>query len=47
MTEPRDENLLHFLASAVESIRDRLDEIDNHVVGIESRMEAGFGRMEA
>ena len=50
MSEPGDENLLNFLASTVESIRDRMDGIESRMEagfsGLEARMEAGFERIE-
>lgn len=53
MAEPQDENVLHFLASTVESIRDRMDSgfarletrmdtLDNRMDAMENRMGAGF-----
>jgi hypothetical protein len=44
MAEPRDENLLHFLASAVESIGDRME---SGFTRLETRMEALGARMDA
>ena len=39
MTEPRDENILNFLASTVESIRDRLGGVETRLDRIETRLD--------
>jgi len=46
MTEPGDENLLHFLASTVESIRDRLDGVDSRMGRLETKLEGIENQMD-